>query len=904
MKAAIVVLFNPLPRELMGVLTYLEPYEVAVNTPTVLRGTYRPTEIAKVTASIEDKYGLAVTHRPTQSEWQIQLGRGLGQAGVRWIRLRGLDANGKTIADTRIYLTVSSTPPIAVDSATIEIQATTWFKTAPLNASDLNDSQRVRLSPGTSLAIRRYARIENHIAVELENRLSPVGTFGYVYEPHAQLTVGGLPLVFDERRLPALGANQTLMWVTRDTQIKLKPESSAVLSPLQKASLTGGQVFSISGYAPVRNHFRVTLAPGMEIPQFSNAGYVFAPHVKLKRGAQWIAYNTKATTLTLLRSSALKKRPVDSSLLTANEVATLPAWRVYGVSSFAIEAGHLKVSLTEEFPGFGNTGYIFLDHVKLNRAGDNIRLLPTLSYTGPTEVIAQQPITLTGEFNPSEVKTITLSAEGKYPLPIRLNTAIGSWETKLDQGFHDAGLRWLRLNASDAQGKAVDSQVIYITVSDTKAIDPGNLSLEILQTTKFKVAPVDADDLTIEQKIDLKPGQTLPVRNYGLVDGHLKLRLNTSITPVGDFGYIFEDHARLRKGTSILRFSLEDVPDTPMSGQMVVRETTFFKVSPVDAGSLNNGQKIRLFQGQTFGLLGYASTSGHFRVTLNDSVPGFGNVGYVYWRHVSLLQNRKTLAYDPESLTVTIRQPTALKRKPISSNSLTREDKTTLPLGRVYGVMSYETDLESNHVRVALTEEIPGYGNTGYLFPEHIWLRQGSTTIEVFPQLPKRIELNVPYFSQRNNPRYYWSTCNVTSIAMVLYYYGLRPQYSDQLEDELLQWILTRYGEGAQTDHSVLTQLIQAYGFKTSFSTTRKWGEIDAQLAAGCPVVLAGDFTATGHILTVIGYRPEGLIVNDPWGNALTGYSNTEGRKLLYPNAYLNTVCGPSGSIWAHFIEP
>ena len=525
-------------------------------------------------------------------------------------------------------------------------------------------------------------------------------------------------------------------------------------------------------------------------------------------------------------------------------------------------------------------------------------------YTGPSLVLAKQPATLTGEFNPAEVKSITLTAEDKYPLPVSLNSTIGSWEVKLNNGFNDAGLRWLRLQATNAQGKAVDSQVIYITVSDDRAIDAGGLSLEVLQTTKFKVAPVDADRLGIEQKIDLKPGQTLPVRNYGLVDGHLKLRLTKSITPVGDFGYLFEEHVQLKKGDSVLRFDLEDVPDTPTSGQMVVRENTFFKVAAADSGSLSNSQKVRLFQGQTFGMRGYASISGHFRVTLSESVPGFGNVGYIYWRHVTLLQNRRSIAYDPQALTVTIRQPTVLKRKPVSSSSLSAGDKTTLPLGRVYGVDSYATDKDSNHVRVALTEEIPGYGNTGYLFPEHIWLRQGGKTIEVFPQLPKRIELNVPYFSQRDNPRFYWSTCNVTSIAMALYYHGERPRYSYQLEDEMLQWILTRYGEGAQTSHAVMTEMIRAYGYHSTFSTTRRWSEIDEEIAAGRPVVLAGDFTATGHIVTVIGYRPEGLIVQDPWGNALTGYANTEGRKLLYPNAYLNNVCGPNGNIWAHFIKP
>jgi len=891
----------------MGVLTYLEPNEVAVNTPTVLSGTYRPAEVAKVTASIEDLYGLPVTHRPSQSTWQIQLDRGLGQAGVRWIRLRGLNAAGATVIEKKIYLTVSDAPPIAIDSGKLEVEATTWFKAAPIGSSDLAEDQRVRVNAGTSLPVRRYARAGNHLAVELENRLSPVGTFGYFFAPHVQLTVGGLPLVFDERRLPNLNPGQLMMWVTRDTLIKLKPESSAVLPPTQLAKLAGGQVFFINGYAPVRNHFRVTLAAGLEIPQFGNAGYVYAPHVKLKRGGAdggSIAYDPQATTLTMLRSSALKKRPVDSSLLAENEVATLPAWRVYGVSSFTIEAGHLKAALTENFPGFGNTGYLFLDHVRLNRAGEDVRLLPTLSYTGPTQVLAKQPTTLTGEFDPAEVKSITLTAEDKYPLPVSLNSTIGSWEVKLDNGFHDAGLRWLRLQATDAQGKTIGNQVIYITVSDDRAIDAGDLTLEILQTTKFKVAPVDSNRLGIEQKIDLKPGQTLPVRNYGLVDGHLKLRLSQSLTPVGDFGYLFEEHVRLKKGDSVLRFDLEDVPDLPASGQMVVRDNTFFKVSPGDSGSLASNQKIRLFQGQTFGLLGYASISGHFRVTLNESVPGFGNVGYVYWRHVTLLQNRRSIAYDPEALTATIREFTVLKRKPISSSSLGNSDKTTLPLGRVYGVASYETDPETNHVRVSLTEEIPGYGNTGYIFAEHLWLRQGGKTIEIFPQLPKRIELNVPYFSQRDNPRFYWSTCNVTSIAMVLYYYGERPQYSYQLEDEMLQWILTRYGEGAQTSHAVMTEMIRAYGYDSTFSTTRRWKEIDEEIAAGRPVVLAGDFTATGHILTVIGYRPEGLIVNDPWGNALTGYANTEGRKLLYPNAYLNNVCGPNGNIWAHFIKP
>ena len=97
--------------------------------------------------------------------------------------------------------------------------------------------------------------------------------------------------------------------------------------------------------------------------------------------------------------------------------------------------------------------------------------------------------------------------------------------------------------------------------------------------------------------------------------------------------------------------------------------------------------------------------------------------------------------------------------------------------------------------------------------------------------------------------------------------------------------------------------MIRAYGFKTSFSTTRGWSDLKSELINRRPVVLAGSFTATGHILTVIGYTSTGYIVQDPWGNALTGYSDTEGRKLLYPYSYLDQVAGPDGNIWAHFIS-
>jgi len=289
---------------------------------------------------------------------------------------------------------------------------------------------------------------------------------------------------------------------------------------------------------------------------------------------------------------------------------------------------------------------------------------------------------------------------------------------------------------------------------------------------------------------------------------------------------------------------------------------------------------------------------GHFRVTFAEAIPGFGNVGFIYWQHVKIKKNGKEVPFDPDALTMTMLQPTVFKKRPVDAAKLTATERTTLPLGRVYGVESY--GLEQNHLKVSLTEELQNFGNTGYVFPSFVQFKRGD---KIFDPVPNNVELNVPYFSQRDNPRFDWSTCNVTAIAMVLYYYGVRSKWGGQLEDELLQWCFDYAGQGSQTDHNVLSALIQAYGFKTSFSTTRKWADVRSELLNRRPIVLAGDFTAASHIITLIGYNSQGYIVQDPWGDALTGYSDTEGRKLMYPYSYVNQVAGPDGNVWAHFIS-
>lgn len=780
------------------------------------------------------------------------------------------------------------------ESTNLQILQDTFFKATPTDSSSLSNNQKVRLTAGQTFKINNYQPINGHFKVELTSPLVPVGNVGYLYDKHVEITqTNPIFSSVDPANIPP---GCSLLTINQTTQLKTKPEDSSELSSRQKLELTQGQNFYITGYTCLEGHFRVSFLK--EIANFGRFGYLYAPHIKIQKDGKVVQFETNPVILTVLKTTLFKKRPVDGSTLKLEEQITLPAGWIYGVTGYQLESGHLKVSITENIPGFGNTGYFFPDFIQLSQGGKNINTSPALTYQSATEFLVKEPATLTGTFDPKQVANVRVLAEDKFALPVVLNKNAGTWQVILNQGFQEPGARWLRLRGSDSNGRIVASLIINLTVSDNAMTVGKELTLKILTDTFFKIALIDAEKLNNQQKFLVKSGQNLSISKYGFVDGHLKVTLNSALAPLGTFGYFYEPHIQLSKGNQVLKFDIEDVPDTQLTAEMLVTETTWIKSKPIDSSTLPANQKAELLLGQNFAITGYACIKGHYRITLAQSIPNFGNIGYIYWRHIQLKKDNNIIAYDPKALTATVLQNTAFKKKPIDTSKLSNTEKIGLPTGRNYGISSY--GLEDGHIKVAFTEDFPNFGNTGYLYPPHIKMRRGSQTFNPFPN---QVELNVPHFSQRDNPRFYWSTCNVTSIAMALYYYGMRTSWGGQLEDELLQWCLNKYGEGSQTDHSVLSQLIRAYGYKSTFNTNRTWLNIQTEIINRRPCILAGDFTATGHIVCVVGYTPQGLIVNDPWGDALTGYADTEGAKLFYPYSYLNRVAGPDGNIWAHFIS-
>ena len=179
-----------------------------------------------------------------------------------------------------------------------------------------------------------------------------------------------------------------------------------------------------------------------------------------------------------------------------------------------------------------------------------------------------------------------------------------------------------------------------------------------------------------------------------------------------------------------------------------------------------------------------------------------------------------------------------------------------------------------------------------------------SSSPDLKQSLPANVELPVPYLSQRDNAYMYFGASQSTSLAMALSYYGVKPKTPGvQLEDELYQ----KYQEfGSIGDWKATEAVAKAYGFEAVMGINRTLEQVKQQLASGRPVLAALMTTSSGSVVCFIGYTQSGLIANDPWGNPLTGYTNTDGSRVLLTNEFLNRVFfleSPSSG-WAMFITP
>ena len=152
---------------------------------------------------------------------------------------------------------------------------------------------------------------------------------------------------------------------------------------------------------------------------------------------------------------------------------------------------------------------------------------------------------------------------------------------------------------------------------------------------------------------------------------------------------------------------------------------------------------------------------------------------------------------------------------------------------------------------------------------------------------------NFPYFCQLDNEDNPYGSCNVTSIAMCLFFLGIRgdgsrPRLADQMYSRCEVNGFDRH------DPWSLKQLAETYpGVIDDFTDAGSLAQIRSAINAGQPCVIHGWFTHSGHIITVKGYDDRGFIVNDPYGDWSRGGYDTSvsGEGLHYSTALIAATC-------------
>jgi uncharacterized protein YvpB len=224
---------------------------------------------------------------------------------------------------------------------------------------------------------------------------------------------------------------------------------------------------------------------------------------------------------------------------------------------------------------------------------------------------------------------------------------------------------------------------------------------------------------------------------------------------------------------------------------------------------------------------------------------------------------------------------TLIKAQPVQSSELPDNLKFPLYSGQQIDIVADSLDQINSHYKFELKDPVNGI-KTWYAFVPHV------TIISSKPELS--IELNVPYFSQRDNRIRPHQTCNMTCGAMVIKYFYPDTKSQGQLEDEMTQYAVKKWGHDAIYYPNLISATLNHYGVSGNFGDYT-FDEMKQHLLDGNPIIHNGRYTQSGHFVVIKGFNQQGFIINDPWGEWFaSGYQNKSGANILYSYNLISNV--------------
>ena len=249
--------------------------------------------------------------------------------------------------------------------------------------------------------------------------------------------------------------------------------------------------------------------------------------------------------------------------------------------------------------------------------------------------------------------------------------------------------------------------------------------------------------------------------------------------------------------------------------------------------------------------------------------------------------------------TITATSDTLLKKEPKQGSDLEADEKVNIAEGKTYQVV-WKGKEGDNHVKVSLAY---GAGNWFVYAPHWEGLKEDKPASAKGGK-----ELDVRYFSQRDNYRDASRTCFSSSCAMLLE--TLKPgSLPGEKGDDLYVQRVFEYGD--TTDAYTQLKALLSYEVSAKFKQDCSVEIVKEQIDAGKPVPIgilhhgpASAPSGGGHWICVVGYDSKGFIVHDPWGeidHASGSYVSENGEHLHYSYNLIGsrwTVANPNDG-WA-----
>jgi uncharacterized protein YvpB len=194
--------------------------------------------------------------------------------------------------------------------------------------------------------------------------------------------------------------------------------------------------------------------------------------------------------------------------------------------------------------------------------------------------------------------------------------------------------------------------------------------------------------------------------------------------------------------------------------------------------------------------------------------------------------------------------------------------------------------------------------------------RPGAASVTVNPpdQPPPGDWPDVPYFYQYSNSLSPGVSCQNTSVAMLLAWYGWTGD-----PDVITSTWGTAYAQSPAGLAEVFNQYAKGMGIPQRLvaHTSGSVSGLRALLEQGKPVIIHGYFTSAGHVVVTLGFDGADYVVNDPagtWSQSFKGgypygWEPTAGKAIRYGKAAFEAAVATSDGysylpLWYHEITP